>query len=196
MLNGRRPASRGFAAQRSPAIRRRRPWSVISTSGAAAHYRQTMPRRRPGIVAPPRRETIAARALGSLYLTGAGVVQDNEGVLRAGCASQPKPATRYRRSIWLILFSKARARADDPAKIAGWFKQAAASGDLVAAFNLGICLTKGVGVDQDEQQAAQWLRRAAEGVPDAQYMYGRMLAEGRGVTPDLEGGTHVVHTGR
>ena len=30
-----------------------------------------------------------------------------------------------------------------------------------------------------------WLRRAAEGVPDAQFMYGRMLAEGRGVAPDL-----------
>ena len=29
--------------------------------------------------------------------------------------------------------------------------------------------------------------RAADGVPDAQYMYGRMLAEGRGVLPDLQG---------
>ena len=84
------------------------------------------------------------------------------------------------------MFCEGAGAADDPAKIAGWFEQAAASGDLVAAFNLGICLTKGVGVEQDEQQAAQWLRRAAEGVPDAQYMYGRMLAEGRGVTPDLK----------
>jgi TPR repeat protein len=74
---------------------------------------------------------------------------------------------------------------EDPSRIAGWFKQAAAEGDLIAAYNLGVCLVKGVGVAQDEQQAAQWLRRAADGVADAQYMYGRMLAEGRGVPPDL-----------
>ena len=67
---------------------------------------------------------------------------------------------------------------EDSARVAHWFEQAAASGDLVAAFNLGLCLDKGIGVEPDAQQAAHWLRRAAEGVPEAQYMYGRMLAEG------------------
>jgi uncharacterized protein len=67
---------------------------------------------------------------------------------------------------------------EDPGRIVGWFKQAAAEGDLIAAYNLGVCLVKGLGVDQDEQQAAHWLRRAAEGIADAQLVYGRMLAEG------------------
>ena len=30
--------------------------------------------------------------------------------------------------------------AEDSSRIAGWFKQAASAGDLVAAFNLGVCL--------------------------------------------------------
>jgi uncharacterized protein len=76
---------------------------------------------------------------------------------------------------------------EDPARVAHWFEQAAAVGDLVAAFNLGLCLDKGIGVEPNAQQATHWLRRAAEGVPEAQYMYGRMLAGGHGVPADPEG---------
>jgi TPR repeat protein len=66
------------------------------------------------------------------------------------------------------------------------FRRTAAGGDLVAAFNLGVCLLKGVGIEKDEQQAAVWLRRAAEGVPEAQYTLGRLLSEGRGIAADLK----------
>jgi hypothetical protein len=59
---------------------------------------------------------------------------------------------------------------------------------LVAAFNYGLCLLEGAGLERDERKAAQWLRRAADGVVDAQYWYGRMLAEGRGVEADAEAG--------
>jgi hypothetical protein len=68
--------------------------------------------------------------------------------------------------------------------VPGWFEQAADGGDLVAAFNFAVCLAEGVGVERDERQAAQWLRRAAEGVPMAQYWYGRLLVEGRGLNAD------------
>ncbi len=49
---------------------------------------------------------------------------------------------------------------------------------------LQICLAEGVGVERDDKSAVVWLRRAAEGVVNAQYWYGRMLAEGRGVAKD------------
>jgi len=75
----------------------------------------------------------------------------------------------------------------DPTKIAGWFERAALLGNLTAAFNLGGCFAKGVGVERNDEQAASWLRRAADGVPEAQHMYGRLLAEGRGVSPDPRG---------
>jgi TPR repeat protein len=70
-------------------------------------------------------------------------------------------------------------------KVAEWFEAAAAAGDLIAAFNLGLCFSRGIGVEQNERFGAEWLRHAAEGVPEAQYMYARMLQDGRGVTPDL-----------
>jgi TPR repeat protein len=76
--------------------------------------------------------------------------------------------------------------ADDPTNVARWFADSALAGDLVGAFNIGMCLAKGVGVERDDQEAARWLRNAAEGVPEVQYIYGRMLAEGRGVEPDLK----------
>jgi len=32
--------------------------------------------------------------------------------------------------------------------VADWFRRTAAGGDLVAAFNLGVCLLKGVGIEK------------------------------------------------
>jgi len=126
----------------------------------------------------------SARALASLYLTGAGVAQDNDEAARwLRVAAQAGDQASQVDLANLVM--EGVGSAADSAKVAGWFKQAAAAGDLIAAFNLGICLTKGVGVEQDEKQAALWLRHAADGLADAKYMYGRMLADGRGVVPDL-----------
>src|ERR1019366_4274305 len=55
---------------------------------------------------------------------------------------------------------------------------------LWASFNYGVSLAQGVGVERDDRKAAEWLRRAADGVVNAQYWYGRMLTEGRGVDAD------------
>jgi len=65
---------------------------------------------------------------------------------------------------------------------------AARSGDAVAAFNYGLCLAEGAGVEQDDGQAARWLRCAAAEVPSAQYWFGRMLVDGRGVDADAPAG--------
>ena len=65
-----------------------------------------------------------------------------------------------------------------------WFERAAEQGDLIGAFNYAVCLAEGVGVPRNDERAAFWLKRAAEGVVTAQYWYGRMLAEGRGVAKD------------
>lgn len=122
----------------------------------------------------------AARALASLYLTGNGVAKDvEEGtrLLRVAANSGHRDAQVDLAN----LFLRGADEAGDPASIAQWFEAAAASGDRIAAFNLGMCFAKGVGVQQDEGQAAHWLRRAAEGIGEAQYMYGRILLDGRGV---------------
>jgi TPR repeat protein len=125
----------------------------------------------------------AARALGSLYLTGAGVPQDSDEAAHwLGIAAEAgDPAARVDLANLVL---EGGGGAQDPARIAGWFQQAALLGDLTAAFNLGVCFVKGVGLERNEEQAATWLRRASEGIPEAQYMYGRLLAEGRGVSPD------------
>ncbi|ESZ59032.1 hypothetical protein X727_31810 [Mesorhizobium sp. L103C119B0] len=126
----------------------------------------------------------AARALASLYLTGNGVAQDlEEGArwLRAAALGGNQEAQVDLANLVL----EGAGEPDDRASVAGWFEAAASSGDLIAAFNLGLCFANGVGVRQDEGQAAQWLRRAAEGVAEAQYMYARLLQDGRGVVTDL-----------
>jgi uncharacterized protein len=126
---------------------------------------------------------LAARALGTLYLTGAGMVQDKYEAARWLRASGEKGNRGAQVELANLLLEDGGP--DDRATVAKWFEDAAQSGDLVAAFNVGVCLARGVGVERDEEQAAHWLRRAAEGVTDAQYIYARMLAEGRGLECNL-----------
>jgi hypothetical protein len=131
----------------------------------------------------------AARALGLLYLSGAGVARDPKEAahwLRIS-AEAGDPHARVDLAI-LLLKGVGDGRPEDLAKARRWLEQAAESGNLVAAFNYGLCLLEGAGLERDERKAAQWLRRAADGVVDAQYWYGRMLAEGRGVEADAEAG--------
>jgi uncharacterized protein len=126
----------------------------------------------------------AARALGLLHVSGHGVEKD------------PHAARE-----WLeraLALGNEDAQADlansllgggdaliDPEKIVGWYRTAARNGDVVAAFNLGLCHLNGIGVAVDEERGAFWIGKAAARLPDAQFLFGQLLAEGRGLAPDL-----------
>jgi len=127
----------------------------------------------------------AVRALASLYLTGNGVAKDTEEGTRLLSAAANAGNQDAQVDI-ANLFLKGVGDNADPTSIARWFESAAVAGDLVAAFNLGMCFAKGVGVQQDEQRAAHWMRLAAEGIGEAQYMYARILQDGRGVPADTK----------
>ncbi|TGS65846.1 hypothetical protein EN817_26355 [Mesorhizobium sp. M3A.F.Ca.ET.174.01.1.1] len=125
----------------------------------------------------------AARALASLYFSGNGVAQDaDEGArwLRVSANGGNQQAQVDLANLVLL----GAGEPTDRSSVAGWFEATASSGDLIAAFNLGLCFAEGIGVQKDEEQAARWMGRAAEGVAEAQYMYARMLQDGRGMTAD------------
>ncbi|MBN8956466.1 MAG: sel1 repeat family protein [Rhizobiales bacterium] len=73
------------------------------------------------------------------------------------------------------------------AEAASWYRRAAEAGDKSAARALGSLYLTGAGVARDDVEAVRWFRSAAEQVPDAQFLYARMLAEGRGTPSDLAG---------
>ncbi|MGE0750959.1 MAG: hypothetical protein AB7K64_10265 [Variibacter sp.] len=73
------------------------------------------------------------------------------------------------------------------AEAASWYRRAAEAGDKSAARALGSLYLTGAGVARDDEEAVRWFRNAAEQVPDAQFLYARMLAEGRGTPSDLAG---------
>lgn len=129
----------------------------------------------------------AARSLAMLYISGAGVPRDPEEAakwLRVSATGGDAPA---RAELGSLLLSGIGDE-EDHVRACQEFQQAAASGDLVAAFNYGVCLAHGVGTPRDDQQAAVWLRKAADRVVKAQFWYGRFLLEGRGVERDLAQG--------
>ncbi|QDH17117.1 tetratricopeptide repeat protein [Swingsia samuiensis] len=126
----------------------------------------------------------AARALGILFLTGKGVHRDPDAATHwfqvAAAAGDVKAAADFGN----LLLTGAGASEEEKNALKKSFEEAAAKGDLVGAFNLGVCLSEGVGSSSDEREAVEWMKKAAEGVVNAQYWYGRMLLEGRGVEPD------------
>ncbi len=66
-----------------------------------------------------------------------------------------------------------------------WYRNAAAAGDVNAAYRLGLIYKKGYEDGQDEGQAVEWLRRAAEkGHADAQQALSEMYTFGRAVPED------------
>ncbi len=62
------------------------------------------------------------------------------------------------------------------------FREAANKGDANAQYNLGLCYSKGDGVDLNQAEAVNWWRKAADqGLPIAQANLGACYAEGNGV---------------
>jgi TPR repeat protein len=67
------------------------------------------------------------------------------------------------------------------------FLDAAEQGHPEAAYEVGLAYTKGVGVEQDNDAAAEWLNKAAAGgEPRAQYLIGVAYYNGLGVEQDYE----------
>jgi TPR repeat protein len=63
------------------------------------------------------------------------------------------------------------------------YLEAAEQGDAQAQYRLGRAFARGLGVEQNYEEALKWLRKAAEkGDADAQFMLGGMYIKGQGVT--------------
>jgi TPR repeat protein len=127
----------------------------------------------------------AARALASLYLTGAGVEADEEMAAHWVRVAAKEGDDDSRLMIGNALLSGHDVGVD-PTEVMQWFVKAASGGDPTAAFNIAVCLANGIGIERDDRRAATWMARAALEIPEAQFMFGRMLAQGRGVAADLD----------
>lgn len=126
----------------------------------------------------------AARALGLLYLTGNGVHRDPDVATHWFRVASESGDHHADADFGNLILTGAAATDDQKQALKERFERAAEKGDLVGAFNLGVCFAEGVGDTQDAAEAARWMQKATDGVVNAQFWYGRMLLEGRGVQPD------------
>lgn len=64
-----------------------------------------------------------------------------------------------------------------------WYKEAANKGNAEAQLAIGLCYAEGIGITKDMEQAAFWLRMAAERgeLQTAQYALGMCYLMGDGV---------------
>ena len=112
----------------------------------------------------------ASRALGMLYLTGAGVPRDQQEAAHWLRISAEAGDSKARVDLANLLLKGTGGAEDAEPHRARGSNRLPHSGDLVAAFNFGVCLAEGIGVERDERKAAEWLRRAADGIVNAQYL--------------------------
>lgn len=72
-------------------------------------------------------------------------------------------------------------------------RMAAASGNVKANYNYGLMLLNGDGIEQDPEQALDYLKKAADkGHPTAQYTYGALLMKGEICERDPEQGLAYI----
>ena len=118
--------------------------------------------------------------LGISYLKGKGIGQNPiaaEKWLRKAADQGNKKAEQALEAIGLeTVANKANA---NPLQAVAQFKQAAATGDTIAMYNLGTFYLKGHGVAQNNAEAVKWYRKAADlGLPIAQYDLGTHYSQG------------------
>lgn len=90
-----------------------------------------------------------------------------------------------KKQLYFLLFFFSSIYASDPQQSFWETYTAALRGDKVAQFQIGVIYERGIGIEQNQTQAAQWYEESArQGVVDAQYNIGIMYASGRGVTKD------------
>jgi TPR repeat protein len=126
----------------------------------------------------------AARALGQLHLRGVGAARDPLAAAAWFRQSVAHGDAEAMVDLAQMALKRQVSTAGCEATVV-WFLQQTVAGDLTAAFNLGVCLAEGVGIQRDDSLALALFRHAAKSMPIAQYWCGRMLAEGRGSTLDL-----------
>ncbi len=84
-----------------------------------------------------------------------------------------------------FMIERGRNVPQDYAEARRRFLKAAASGDGMAEFGLGVLSARGLGTPKDYVEAERWFRKAAErGVGAAQFNLGVLYAHGLGVSQD------------
>lgn len=123
--------------------------------------------------------------LGSLYLEGEGVPQDEAEAVRwfRLAANQGDATAQF---ILGVMYHNGEGVPQDATKAVRWYRQAAEQGNAGAQNNLGVMYANGNGVPQVAVEAARWYRRAAEqGNANAQLNLGSVYEHGSGVVRDF-----------
>ena len=98
--------------------------------------------------------------------------------IMAAAAVQPCAATPFEDAA-------AAVEKHDYATAVRIFRTLAEQGDVASQYNVGMALANGLGVERDDRQAVEWLRKAADAdYAIAELMLGVMLKYGRGSPPD------------
>ncbi|MCX8667215.1 sel1 repeat family protein [Acetobacteraceae bacterium B3987] len=139
-------------------------------------------------LAAEQAHTPAARVLAVLYLTGTGVPRDERKAAYWFNHAATLGDHMADADLGNLVLAGVTRPDEEQHNLQQRLRQQAEGGNPLGAFNLGVCLAQGVGGTPDETEAFYWLGLAREGVVNAQYWYGRLLFEGRGVAQNRQDG--------
>src|SRR5581483_8363906 len=85
-----------------------------------------------------------------------------------------------------VLYARGDGVAQDYARAASWFREAAINGNVPAQFNLGVLYERGLGMAPNINEALIWYHSAAaHNYPPAEYNLALSYADGRGTPQDF-----------
>ncbi len=122
-------------------------------------------------------DTNAARVVACMHLLGLGVVEDARAAAAWIVRAQNAVTIGFQDPAVILVEGGLGLR--HRAQVQDWFLEAAASGDHLAAYRLGVCAAMGVDAAPDYDKASRWLRTASTVLPVARLRYGQLLATGR-----------------
>jgi len=131
-------------------------------------------------------DALAQNALGTKYIKGEGVPQDDTEAIAwyRKAADQGLAGAQYNLG---LAYGTGRGVPQDDKVASTWYRKAAEQGNDFAQLNLGISYAKGTGVPQDYTEALAWLQKAAnQGNASAPYLIGYTYFSGNGVVRDLD----------
>ena len=126
----------------------------------------------------------AQHLLGSMYLYGQGVEQNNELSTRWFRSAAAQGHVAAQGALGLAYYKGTGVPVDNK-EAAKWIQKAASQGDASSQYNLAILYGRGDGVAQDHAEASRWYHEAAQqGHADAQVILGNRYRHGIGVPHD------------
>src|SRR5262249_34557805 len=122
-------------------------------------------------------DAFAERLMGLISLEGVGRDRDTDAATEWFQKALEHGDINSANWLGVLIYKKLESENENHSKAFQLFQKAADNNSKDGQFNVGLCYERGIGVDENEETAAQWYRKAKDD-PMSQYRLGHLYETG------------------